>query len=467
MNKYFLLTSLMFLFLALNTKMLDAQIKMPAIFGDNMVLQQKSEIEMWGWADPGHDLKVKCSWLQDTVKTVASNTAFWSVKIKTPVAGGPYTISIKSYGELILKNVMIGEVWLCSGQSNMEMNVGWGIKDGENEARNANHPNIRFFNIKKKGSNTRQEDCYANWEECTSASMRSFSAAGYFFGRQLSDSMKVPVGLICASWGGSPAEVWLDKQVVENDSMLARYAKQQEVKAWWSSEPGAAFNAMIAPIVPYGIAGALWYQGETNVGTYPSYSKLLKSLILDWRKEFKKDFPFYYVQIAPYTYGEKDKANMLREQQVKVMELEKTGMVVITDLVDNIKDIHPKDKMQVGKRLANLALSETYGFKNIARCPLYKSMVVEKSNIRISFQYAEHGLTSNKQDLTCFEIAGEDHVFVPAVAKIEKNTVVVSAKGVKKPVAVRFAFANAAVGNLFNSEGFPVSPFRTDNWEVK
>ena len=461
------LTALSIMLFTLCSLRSEAQIKLPAVFGDNMVLQQQSEIEIWGWADAGHVLAMKCSWLKDTLKTTPSNTAFWTFKVKTPEAGGPHTISFKSYHELVLKNVMVGEVWLCSGQSNMEMNVGWGIKDGEAEAAKANYPNIRFFSVKKKGSALPQEDCYGNWAECTPASMRSFSAAAYFFARQLNDSLKVPIGILHASWGGSPAEVWTPKQWVENDSMLNRYAQKLEVKAWWPSTPGACYNAMIAPLVPFRIAGALWYQGESNVDTYQSYSKLLKTMVQAWRKEFKSNFPFYYVQIAPYTYGKNSKAYLLREEQGKIMELEKTGMVVVSDLVNDTTDIHPKNKTDVGKRLANLALSETYGFKGIARCPIYKSMKIEKSSIRIDFSYCDKGLTSKNQKLVCFEIAGEDQKFVAANAKIEKNTLVVSAPSVKKPVAVRFSFSNAGMGNLFNSEGFPVAPFRTDNWPVK
>lgn len=442
------------------------QIKLPAVIGDNMVLQQNSEVAIWGWGDPGSEIKVTGSWSKDTVKSKVSNFAEWKLKIKTPAAGGPFTLSIKGNEEVVLKNVMIGEVWICSGQSNMEWSADSKIVNGEEEVKNANHPNIRLFHVRKMGSETPQNNVFAKWETCTPETMHSFSAVGYFFGRNLQQTLNVPVGIIEVAWGGTPAEVWVRPDLVESDPLLKACAGKLNTYDWWPSKPGVVYNAMIAPLLPYRIAGAIWYQGESNADNYESYRKLFRTLIENWRTDFGNEFPFYYVQIAPFTYGKDSGAKMIREMQMQTMDVPKTGMVVVSDLVDNVQDIHPRNKQDVGKRLANWALSETYGVKNlIYKNPLYKSMNSEKSKVRISFDNVSSGLKATGEEIKCFEIAGADQVFKPAKVKIDGNTILVWSKEIKTPVAVRFSWSNDGIGNLFSNEGLPVAPFRTDDWK--
>ena len=442
------------------------QIKLPAVIGDNMVLQQNSEVAIWGWGDPGDEIKVSGSWDNDTVKAKISNQSAWKVKLKTPTAGGPFTVSITGSEEVILRNVMIGEVWICSGQSNMEWNADLKINNAEEEVRNANHPNIRLFHVKKLGSETPQENCFAKWETCTPETMHSFSAVGYFFGRNLQQNLNVPIGIIEVAWGGTAAEVWVKADLVESDPLLNACALKIKPYDWWPSKPGVLYNGMIAPLLSYRIAGAIWYQGESNTDSPESYRKLFKTLIENWRHDFENNFPFYYVQIAPYTYGQESRAPMIREMQMQTMDVPKTGMVVVSDLVDNVKDIHPRNKQDVAKRLANWALAETYNIKGLVyKNPLYQSMMLEKSKVRITFENVSKGLKATGDEITCFEIAGDDKMFKPAKVKIDGNTVLVSSKEVKAPIAVRFAWSNDAIGNLFSQEGLPVAPFRTDDWK--
>jgi sialate O-acetylesterase len=446
---------------------LSGQIKLPSVIGDNMVLQQNSEAAIWGWGEPGSEIKVTGSWNNDTVKTKISNHSFWSVKLKTPSAGGPFTVNIKSGDELTLKNVMIGEVWICSGQSNMEWSASHNLMNAEEEIKNASYRDIRLLHVKKVASETPQENCFGEWEECSPESMKTFSSVGYFFSRQLHQNLNIPIGIIEVAWGGTPAEVWVKPDLIEADPLLKTGAAKLLTYDWWPNKPGVAYNAMINPLIPFGIAGAIWYQGEGNTINHEVYRKLMGTLITNWRRDFGKEFPFYFVQIAPFAYAPGTKSAMIREAQMQTMsEIPATGMVVVSDLVDNIKDIHPANKQDVGKRLANWALSETYGLKGIAyKHPVYESMKVEKSKVRISFKNVPAGLIMKGDALLHFEIAGTDRVFVPATAKIDGNTVVVSAKEIKTPAAVRFSFSNDAMGNLFSSEGLPVAPFRTDNRE--
>ena len=430
------------------------QIKLPAVIGDNMVLQQKSEVAIWGWGDPGTEIKVSGSWNNDTVKAKISSQSVWKVKLKTPSAGGPFTVSISGNEVVILRNVMIGEVWICSGQSNMEWSADSRINNADEEVKNANHPNIRLFHVKKLGSETPQDNCFAKWETCTPETMHAFSAVGYFFGRNLHQDLNVPVGIIEAAWGGTPAEVWVRSELVGSDPLLNACAGQLKTYDWWPSKPGVVYNGMIAPLLPFRIAGAIWYQGESNAGSPESYRKLFKTLIENWRHDFENDFSFYWVQIAPFEYGSDTRSPLIREMQMQSLDIPKTGMVVVSDLVDNVKDIHPQNKQEVGKRLANLALAENYGIKGLLyKHPLYKSMIVEKSRVLISFENVSNGLKASGVEITCFEIASADQVFKPAKVKIDGNTVLVWSKEVKTPVAVRFSFSNDAIGNLFSQEG--------------
>jgi sialate O-acetylesterase len=445
---------------------LSAKIILPSVFADNMVLQQNSTVAIWGWSDAGETVKIVAGWNEkDTIKVKADNSAKWTTTIKTIGAGGPYSIRIIGSSRVELKNVMLGEVWICSGQSNMEMNVNWKLINGEEDAAKANNPNIRIFHVQKIGAEYPQENCNATWAVCTPETMRNTSAVGYFFARELQQKLNVPVGIIVSAWGGTPAEVWIEKSRIEKNPTLNAH-KYNEKYDWWPGTPGTLYNSMIAPFVPYGIAGAIWYQGESNCGNHQIYSELMKTLIENWRADFKKEFPFYLVQIAPYTYGDKGTSEYIREQQELVTKnVPNTGMVVITDLVDNIKDIHPKNKSDVGKRLANYALAETYK-QNIGayKSPAYQSMQLEKDKVRLSFSNVLTGLKSTGKTPMQFLIAGDDQKFVPATAKIDGATIVLSSKLVKTPVAVRFCFDDTSMPDVFSTEGLPLAPFRTDKW---
>lgn len=444
-----------------------AEIRLPAVIGSHMVLQQNTNAKLWGWCEPGEKITIKTSWDTSTYTATGTANAKWNVTIKTPVAGGPYTITLKGNNTIELEDVLIGEVWLCSGQSNMEMNINWGLNYADDVA-NAHNKSIRFFHIPRLTANYPQDDTKARWVVSTPEEMKRFSAVGYFFGTKLQQELGVPVGLINSSWGGTPAEVWTPEDAVNNDPTLKDAASKLKTANGWPVHPGATYNAMIHPLTNYNIAGALWYQGESNTATWDTYQPLLTSMIDSWRKAFNTEFPFYLVQIAPYAgYGNHNIAPLMQETQTKIAEHPKTGMVVINDLVDNIKDIHPKLKKEVGIRLANYALAETYGKSGfVYKSPMYQSMRVEKNKIRIYFDHADNGLISKNGAPREFYIAGEDQNFFPAMAKVEGNSVVIWSRDVKKPVAVRYAFRNDAQPNLFSKEGLPVNLFRTDDWEV-
>jgi sialate O-acetylesterase len=442
-------------------------VRLPAVIGSHMVLQQKAEVTIWGWSDAAEKIKLRTSWDTTTYNTAGSSSAKWSLNIKTPAAGGPYQITITGNNNIVLEDVLIGEVWVCSGQSNMEMSVTWGLPY-ESDVANATDKNIRFFYIPRTTAEYPQDDVRAEWIVCNPDDMKRFTAAGYFFGKALRDNLNVPVGLINASWGGTPAEVWTPIEAINSNSTLKDAAAKLSASDWWPVTPALNYNAMIYPITKYNIAGVIWYQGEANVKTASSYTELLSTMIKSWRKAWQKEFPFYFVQIAPFAgYGDNSSSAFLREAQTGILSTSKTGMVVTTDLVDNINDIHPKMKKEVGIRLANYALSETYGRQGLAyKSPSYKNIRVEKDRIRVYFDNGDNGLMTKDKTVNEFYVAGPDRNFRPANAKIEKNTVVVWNDSIRNPVAVRFAFRNASLPNLFSKQGLPVIPFRTDDWPV-
>lgn len=440
-----------------------ANVTLPAIFGDNMVLQRNSEVRIWGWANPKEEIKLVSSWNNQEYKTVTSNQAKWELVIKTPEAGGPYTISLKGYNEVVLKNILIGEVWLCSGQSNMEMSASWGIDNGDEEVKNAANPNIRFFTVSKSTALTPQNNVLGNWVESTPETMKYFSAVGYFFAKRLREDLKnVPIGLISSNWGGTPAEIWMPEEVVKNDAVLLENAKKLNEQEYGPHQPGRAYNAMIAPIAGFKIAGTIWYQGESNVGSLV-YDKTLSALITSWRKAWNDEFPFYFVQIAPYKTGTNNFSNVtVRNSQRKILkEVSKTGMVLTSDISDTI-DIHPKNKKSVGIRLANLALADTYKVNsNLVNGPLFKEIKVEKNKVTVSFDYAE-GLYFKDKKSNQFELAGADGIFYPADALIKNNQVILISKKVLSPVKVRFAWGNTIQSDLFNKANLPASCFTTE-----
>jgi len=435
-----------------------------------MVLQQNSQATLWGWADPSERFTIACSWKTTVDSVTAFNSGKWKAKISTPAARGPYTITIKGrINTIVLENILIGEVWVCSGQSNMEMS---NTKQIQDELPNGKNDNIRFFTVAKKTSNYPQDHADGQWVSCNEETLRRFSAVAYFFGKKLNTDLNVPIGLIQSAWSGTPVELWEPNEVIESDPVMIEAATKIKDVTYRPNKPGLIYNAMIYPISNYTIAGVIWYQGEGNTPRAYAYEKMFTGMIGAWRRQFENDFPFYYVQIAPYaSYETPYEAALLMEQQTRSLSYPKTGMVVITDLVDNIKSQHPLNKSDVGLRLANIALAEIYK-KNIPAPaylnPKYKNMEVSKGKINLYFDNASNGfgIKGNEKQPTEFLIAGSDQNFLTADVEIKKDRIVVSNKQIPNPVAVRFSFSNTGMSNVFNKEGLPIIPFRTDNWDV-
>jgi sialate O-acetylesterase len=447
--------------LLLLTTVANANISLPEIFSDNMVLQRNSEFTFWGWAKPGEPVIIKTSWNNEEVNTKADNQGTWKILVKTPEAGGPFNIQIKGFNEINLLNVLIGEVWLCSGQSNMEWSPKAGINNKEQEIANASYPNIRFFTVTHSTALYPQNHFNGEWQVCTPETMGDFSAIAYFFGQKLNTDLNVPIGLINSSWGGTPAEAWMPEDAFDKDFLLKEAASMQRPVPWGPVESARIYNSMIAPMVQFKIAGALWYQGEGNTINGFAYQELLTALIKSWRSAFKTDFPFYFAQIAPYRYGKPFEGVVVRDEQRKVLEVAKTGMVVTSDIGDTL-DIHPKNKKDVGVRLANLALVRHYKIIGVEDSgPLFKSVSFKNNKAVVSFDHAK-GLHSNGDKITCFEIAGADKVYYPAIATIKNEQVIVESEKVKNPVSVRFAWRNTATPNLFNGAGLPASCFKIE-----
>jgi sialate O-acetylesterase len=483
-----------------------ADVRLPAVIGNNMVLQRDSELPIWGWADPGE--KVTVAFEGKTAETTAAADGTWKVKLPAFPAGGPYKMTVTGKKGIELKNILVGEVWVGSGQSNMEWPVAIS-KDAATEIPAAKHSSIRLFHVPKKTAGAPEADVQAQWVECSPESIPGFSATLYYFGREIHLSLSVPVGLINASWGGSRIEPWTPvvgfasipevKEVLtavqdawgEYATRIEAFQKSQ--KEWLATAraavaegkmptrgptvpqhpldaylaPTSMYNAMVAPVAPFAIRGAIWYQGESNRGEGMVYHHKMRALISGWRQIWGRgDFPFLFVQLAPFRYGGSEVAlPEIWEAQTATLSVPNTGMAVTTDIT-TINDIHPPNKKDVGKRLSRWALANTYGKKEIVVSgPLYAGMETSGGSVRVKFKYAEGGLkTPDGKPVTWFSIAGSDKKFVPATATIEGETIVVSSPDVKQPVAVRFGWHQLAEPNLFNSSGLPASPFRTDDW---
>lgn len=459
---------LLYILALLLPTILHAAIRLPALVGSNMVLQQNDSVTIWGWANPMEKITVYTGWDNQTTITTTSGDAKWMLKVHTPAAGGPYEIRLKGSNEIVLKNILIGEVWLCSGQSNMEFSYYNGIRQIAEELPVCNNNNIRFFNIPKTTATYPQDDCPATWEVCDSNSLKSFSAVGYFFGLKLQQSLGVPVGLINASWGGTPAEVWAPEHLITDQPQLAAAAARLVPAAWWPHKPGYAYNAMISPLLNFNIKGVIWYQGEANVKTAATYTPLFTGMIAAWRAAWNKPLPFYYVQIAPFAYEKENESALLREAQTRSSVLPGTGMVVISDVTDNVKDIHPQDKRTVGNRLAAWALGENYGKTGFTwKSPAFKEISISKNKAILRFSNVPTSLRINGKVPVALYIAGADHIFYEASAKVEKDALIVWSKKVPKPESLRYSFSNTAIGNIFSAEGLPVGPFRTDQLPVE
>ncbi|MCC6461265.1 MAG: discoidin domain-containing protein [Saprospiraceae bacterium] len=446
-----------------------ADIRLPTIFGSHMVLQQQSELQFWGWAAPNEEVRVLCSWLpgQSFDARADRATLKWVVSIPVPAADLlPHTITIKGgWFDLVLENILFGEVWLCSGQSNMEWQPAWGnltISEAQYEA--ANDPGLRLFSVQRSSLPTPQDNCVGHWAPSTRASMRQFSATAYFFGRMLRDRLGVPVGLINTSWGGTAVESWIPEPSL---SSLAAQLNRDDHPVWNYGRAGSLYNGMIAPLKTLKIKGFLWYQGETNTYNPEAYAGLLALLVAEWRKDFGAAAPFYNVQIAPFQYGAPKIGALVRDQQRQAQQkIANSGLVVVSD-IGNIHDIHPQNTVDVGYRLAAWALSNTYGQQGLpVSGPLYRAHQVGNDRVRVFFDYADTGLRALGGPLRDFELAGADQQFYPAEARIEGQEVVVWTPQVPRPVALRFAMENTSEPNLVNGQGLPASCFRTDNWRV-
>lgn len=463
---------LVFTFLFFVSNIVLAEIKLPAIFGNGMVIQQNTEASIWGVADKNSDIELITSWNNKKYTAKTNTDGKWKIKVVTPEAGGPYSITISDGGTLTLDNVLIGEVWVCSGQSNMQMTM-TGYQNqpilGSNKAiATSTNNSIRLITIERNKSLNKLENFTGEWMECNPGNVANFSATAYFFGRLLQDVLDVPVGLICSAWGGTRIEPWISENGFKEFDWV-NLPDKNSTKEFNQQTPTVLYNAMISPMAGYAIRGAIWYQGESNRNQPGEYEKLMPGLAKNWRNEWEiGDFPFYYCQIAPFEYGNGINSAFLREAQLKASTaINNFGMACLMD-VGEPHNIHPANKETAGERLAYWALAKTYGFSGFAYSgPVYNNMEINGSTIKLNFDYAANGLTTFGKPLTNFTIAGKDKKFYPANATLSRKGLFVSSPHVAKPVAVRYAFKNYVVGELYNIEGLPASSFRTDDWETE
>jgi sialate O-acetylesterase len=505
--------------------LLNADVKLSTVIGNDMVLQRDMSVPIWGWAEP--DEKVTVVFAGQTLSSVADKDGNWMVKFAPIKAcAKPAEMTVKGKNTITLSNILVGDVWVCSGQSNMVMSVG-GSLNGKEEIKNANYPSIRLLKVPLVSSFTPRKNIEANlakWTECSPKTIPGFSAAGYFFGRDIYRDQKVPVGLIQAAWAGTPAMAWTSgpamkkfKRVVEwYDKYRLKREKElgfqpgdsEKMQDWTQTRreygrkkeklpkrlynaqgiyrriPSNLYNGMIAPLIPFAIRGVVWYQGEDDVGRAYEYRDLFRNLICDWRKNWGQgNLPFYYVQLANWNSSLTLSYAELRESQSAVLDEPNVGMAVTID-IGNPDNVHPKNKQEVGRRLALNALAKTYGKDVVFSGPTYDSMKIEGGKIILKFKNLHGGLIAKDGDLRGFVIAAKEpefeeikrnrkkagmvkiRKFYPAQAKIKGDTVVVWSEKVKEPASVRYAWANSPVCNLYNQAGLPASPFRTDDWHV-
>jgi sialate O-acetylesterase len=500
---------------------LPAAVKLPAVIGDHMVVQQDRPVAVWGWAGKAEAVTVRFNGQEKTA--VADAAGKWRVVFDPLKAGGgPLEMTVRgaSGPEIVVKDILVGEVWLASGQSNMEWAMSW-LPNPAPEILRADHPGLRLFLVPKRTAPEPREDVEAQWKGCAPDAVRPFSAVAYYFGLELHKKLGVPVGMISSAWGGTLIEPWTPQAAYAAfpelqpilDKHLARFAEYRDklakslpvIDSWtkdakkalaakaplpaepalepvedpWDSPqaPTALYNGMIHALTPFAIRGAIWYQGESNRNDGLLYEKKMEAMILGWREVWGLgDFPFFYVQLAPYNYGydrnmkgspvrDAERLPLIWEAQRNALRIPNTGMAVVTDITD-LTNIHPTNKIDVGRRLALWARARTYGEKGLVHSgPLYRTMSVEGDKARIAFDHVGGGLIANDaQPLVWFEIAGEDRTFYKAEAEIDGDTVLVWSPRVAAPKAVRFGWHELAVPNLANKEGLPASPFRTDRW---
>ena len=471
MKRFILLYFVSFLFAVLGSDAL-ADIKLPAIFSDNMVLQQQAQVDVWGWAKPNVNVSVTGSWNRKTQSVKSNPDGYWRLKIATPAAGfTPYTLTISDGKAVTLRNILIGEVWVCSGQSNMEMPMkgfrNEPVAGGPEAIVTSANNGIRCFSVAKNSKAAPQDDCIGEWEIAGPATTPNFSATGYFFARLINQALNIPVGLIHTSWGGSRIEAWMTPNALKDIPEKPIPATDADISIA-NGSPTVLYNGMIHPILGYGIRGAIWYQGESNRDEPALYVKMFDAMVREWRNIWKiGEFPFYYCQIAPYYYGGGTNSGFIREAQSKGMTTTpNTGMAVLMD-AESVNSIHPPKKCDAGERLALWALAETYGMKGMHyRSPELKSIEIEGRVAVLTFDInADPGLTTYGKEILNFTIAGSDKRFSPAKAAYSGNKVFVFSPSVANPVAVRYCWDDTSATELFTVEGnLPLSSFRTDEW---
>lgn len=490
-----------------------ADVRLPAVFSDHMVLQRDASVSVWGWADPDESIRVSIA--DQSVNAQANGDGRWQVELAAMEAGGPFALVVKGNNEVAIEDVLIGEVWLCSGQSNMAMQV-QGAMNFDAERAAADLPKIRMFTTARQTAPEPQDDCTGTWAVCSPDAVGAFSATAYFFGRRLHESLDVPVGLINSSWGGTAVEAWtswsaqkdltelepihqpwLDK-IEAYDEAAAQALYERRLEKWQQTaksardegkdpprrpkapvdprvdqnRPANLFNGMIHPLIPYSIRGAIWYQGERNSHgeTSKLYGLQLAAMIDDWRSRWGHEFAFEWVQLPGYMEEQTAAVEtggwvIVQEQMLKTLAVANTGMAITIDVGD-AGNIHPKNKQAVGDRLARWALAKTYEQDICPSGPLYRSAKRQDNAMAISFDFADHGLKAEGDVLRGFAIAGEDQNFVWADAQIDGDRVIVSSPDVADPAAVRYSWASNPLGNLFNGCDLPASPFRTDQWPL-
>lgn len=455
-----------------------SQIKLPALFSDNMILQQETEVPVWGWGAENSNYKIETSWNQKSYPVKTDRSGRWQLEVSTPKAGGPFSITVSNEDKKkIIENVMIGEVWLCSGQSNMEMPLkgfpGQPVKGGNEAIVKSANQNIRLITVPRDSRVKPKEDFEASWQVASPEHTSEFSATAWYFGSLLHEVLDVPVGLIHVSYGGSNVEAWMNAEMLKDFESISIPDTQEDIE-----EPNrtatALYNGMLSPVIGYGIKGAIWYQGESNYDRPFQYKHLLKKMVNSWREIWGQgEFPFYYAQIAPFDYSvftpdtivEKYNSAYLREAQLKAShEINNSGMAVLMDVGEKT-NIHPAQKKKGGYRLAFLALAKTYGLKGFEfQSPEFNAMEIKGSTVIVSFNNVPNGITSYGREVTGFQIAGENKVFYPASTVLRSKSIMLSSPHVKKPVAVRYLFKDYAEAELFSTGGLPVSSFRTDDW---
>lgn len=454
---------ILFLIVFSMLNVVSAQITPNNLFQNHMVLQRNQPIAIFGKAVS--EKTVEVTFKDKTYSTKVEN-GYWELFLDASEAGGPFNLTIKGKNEIVFSDVLVGEVWLCSGQSNMEMpvrgNKGQPINGSNLAILNSENSQIRLFKVEKKTAESPLNSCNGEWELATPSTVKSFSATAYFYGKMLQEKLGVPVGLINSSWGGTPAEAWTPNEIIESE--FPTFAGWNKDDSKPQKNPSVLYNGMIHPLKPFTFKGVIWYQGEANKNYFQNYTQLFSAMIKSWRTEWNQgNFPFYFVQIAPLGWGD-NQANLREAQLNTMLSVSNTGMAVTLDIGEE-ECIHPAEKQKVGERLALWALAKDYGFKDLQFCgPVYKSMSTKKNKVTLQFDYAPSGVFNFGKEMNSFKVAGADKIFHDAEAKITKGQLEVWSDKVKKPIAVRYGWEAWVDGSLFNTARLPASSFRTDDW---